>query len=270
MIEAYKTNDWQKMLDFVAVVPPGAARDRALNKVFDRLAREHPDIWPDSIGELASRFGSSDLLIAASKFGRSLAKTKEPSDAFRITLESNEIMIGVKKVFLAKFVEEWAKHDPSSAAVEVLGIPDERLRSIVIEHNLPALAADISSAPSVFKNFANVTDSEDRSNLIRMLGTMRADAKAPVVESELLILNESDRKRILLSYYSTKANQDLNAALIEVGRMRSDKTRDAVVESLLPRIRVSNAASELDWIKAISDEQLRSRLYSEFAKRNSK
>jgi hypothetical protein len=50
VIEAYKTNDWQKMLDFVAVVPPGAARDRALNKAFDRLAREHPDIWPDSIG----------------------------------------------------------------------------------------------------------------------------------------------------------------------------------------------------------------------------
>jgi hypothetical protein len=104
IVDAYDAVSWEKMLEFVAVLPPGEASERAFNRAIRRLSKEHPEIWAQQHSKLASTLTEHQMLVAAMKFGLEAGKSNVPDVAFLNCMASKEINANDRRAYLASLV----------------------------------------------------------------------------------------------------------------------------------------------------------------------
>ena len=257
-VSAFPPGEWRRMLDFLAMIPPGSIGNSAENKAAQKIIQENPDVWLNSRSEISQRLNERQLDLFSIKAGIELGDSPRAAEGFFNALEATDLSRSQRQNTLLFITENWGERDPQGVVNVLSTLKDENLKLELVKHAGGALSA--TYVDTAFEDFSKATDPKVRSGLFSELGKIFAKANQLPKQSDLDRLSSNDQKAVHVNYFTARASSNLNEALRDVERLNLGGHRDDIVISVLPHIAKYDPDAAALWIDSISDTRKKEEL----------
>lgn len=264
---AFPSDQWQRMLEFVAAIPPGELVEHSVGTAQTRLVNEHSELWPSAIEDFKVSFTENQMISLTHRYASKLAKEQWPEQALQRTLEDNRVDGEMRDLFLFYFASGWSKLDPVATTRSLL----ENLEPLSATKFLAQLG-DSSDLHQIDKFITRIDPSKlsesDGNQIATNIGMIYGSNGASIPDSFFERTNTQQTANIWKGYYSELAGIDLNRALRELSVSQDLSYRDVVVEKLMPYIYEYDKDTASGWIESVADQGIKANLVEIFQSHN--
>lgn len=264
-VRAYPREQWESMLKFIALLPPGSMTDLASGTAQSRLVTEHPELWPERVDTFKDVFSDTQMATLTLRYASDLAEVSNPESVLEETLKSQYLDSKLKDKFLFYFASRWSQKDSSSATEAIL-----RHLDLVDALRVVSQMGDSADVSQIGNYIPRMKDSElsarDRESISRNLGASFGENGTDIPPSILELFDKKEQILASKEYYAKMAERDLNKVLNAVGKISDDEMRDSIVGRIIPLIYDYDKQAASQWILSIRNEKIRADVEGKYSK----
>ena len=258
--------DWAGMMEFVRSIPPGEHVGRSFGTAMRRLVNEHPELWPDKLGELKGYLTKRQLDQMAGAYGEKLGKSTKGLEVLKATQDREDLTAETRIAFSQAFLRNQGELEPVAAKELVLSMTDVRLFAGAIEYT--GKSVDTVELKGQFlslldQNAATGTSPQDLISSAGRFGGYLGSREGGPPHDVADKMSANLGKRLIAEYFHVVGSKDLNTALAGVAEMPKGERKDAVIVRLLGMVDDYDPEVAKAWVAEISDPMIRKGLSGE-------